>query len=138
MFDTRAYDGIVELVRGLREAGVRLAVATSKPEYYAVPIVAHLGLAEFFETVGGDELDGSLPTKGLVIDKVLRRLGHPDPDSVVMVGDRAHDVLGAREHGIGCIGAGWGYARPGELIRAGASPVCAHPRELFAVLDVAA
>ncbi len=138
LFDTSVYDGVRDVLVTLRAGGVRLAVATSKPEHYAGPIVEHLGLAEFFETVGGDELDGSLRTKALVIDKVLRRLGSPDPHDVVMVGDRAHDVQGAREHGIACVGAGWGYAMPGELERAGAAPICAEPRELIAALGLAA
>ncbi len=94
-----------------------MAVATSKPEHYAVPIVEHLGLAEFFETVGGDELDGSLANKALVIGQVLARLGSPDPAAVLMVGDRSHDVEGARAHGIAAIGAGWGYALAGGVGR---------------------
>lgn len=138
MFDTSAYAGVRDVLVRLRAADVRLAVATSKPEHYAVPIVEHLGLGEFFETVGGDELDGSLPTKALVIDKVLRRLGAPHPSDVVMIGDREHDVFGAREHGITCIGAGWGYAMPGELESAGATPICTHPAELLAALGMAA
>jgi phosphoglycolate phosphatase len=134
MYDTSAYDGVRDVLATLRASGARLAVATSKPEPYAAPIVEHLGLAAFFDTVGGDELDGSLPTKALVIDKVLRRLGGPAPADVVMVGDRAHDVLGARERGIACIGAGWGYGMPGELERAGADPICGQPRDLLEVL----
>jgi phosphoglycolate phosphatase len=138
MFDATVYDGIRDVLAMLHVSGVRLAVATSKPEPYAVPIIEHLGLTEFFETVGGDELDGSLPTKALVIEKVLRRMGSPDRSGVVMIGDRAHDVIGAREHGIACIGAGWGYGMPGELERAGADPVCADPHELLAALGMVA
>jgi phosphoglycolate phosphatase len=138
MFDTSVYDGIRDVLAMLHVSGVRLAVATSKPESYAIPIVEHLGLAEFFETVGGDELDGSLPTKALVIDKVLRRLGSPRSTGVIMIGDRAHDVIGAREHGIACVGAGWGYGLPGELEKAGAEPVCAEPREVLAALGMVA
>ena len=78
MFDTRVYDGVVDVLAALRTRGVRLAVATSKPEHYAVPIVEKLGLADYFETIGGDELDGSLGTKALVIGRVLGRLGDPD------------------------------------------------------------
>ncbi len=136
MFDTVAYDGVREVLASARSAGMRLAVATSKPEIYAVPVVKHLGLADFFETVGGDDPDGSLPSKALVIGKVLARLGEPDPRDVVMVGDREHDVYGAREHGLRCIGAGWGYGAPGELQRAGAEPVCPRPRDLLAVLGL--
>jgi phosphoglycolate phosphatase len=136
MYDTRPFEGIAEVVASLHRNGVRLAVATSKPEPYAVPIVEHLGLADLFETVGGDELDGSLPTKALVIAKVLRRLGDPAPSDVVMVGDRVHDVLGAREHGIDAVGAAWGYAVPGELESAGPVAICATPAVLGEWLSV--
>jgi phosphoglycolate phosphatase len=138
MFETTAYDGIDRVVAALRASGLRLAVATSKPEHYAVPIVEHLGLADAFVTVAGDELDGSLGTKALVIGKVLQRLGSPAPETVVMVGDREHDVVGARTHGIGCLGAGWGYGLPGELERAGATAICAWPADLLAALGLAA
>jgi phosphoglycolate phosphatase len=117
---------------------VVLAVATSKPEPFAIPIVEHLGFARYFATVGGDELDGSLRTKALVIEKVLRRLSLEPSDSVVMVGDRAHDVIGARSHGLRCVGAGWGYGMPGELAKAGADPICERPADLLAALGVAA
>jgi phosphoglycolate phosphatase len=131
MFDAVAYDGIPEVLQALRAAGTRLAVATSKPERFAVPIVERLGLAGFFETVAGDELDGSLGTKALVIGKALDRLGRPD--DVVMVGDRVHDVAGAAEHGIPCLGAAWGYGLPGELDDA--ARVCAAPSEVPVALE---
>lgn len=134
MFDTTVYAGVPELLAGLHAAGVQLAVATSKPEHYAVPIVEHLGLAEFFTTVGGDELDGSLGTKALVIGKVLARLGAPDPGTVLMVGDRSHDVHGARAHGIACVGAAWGYGLPGELSEARPATICASADDLTRVL----
>jgi phosphoglycolate phosphatase len=136
MFDTVAYDGIEDVLAAGARAGLRMAVATSKPEHYAVPIVEHLGLTRYFVTIGGDEPDGTLPTKALVIEKVLGRLGAVDPARVLMVGDREHDVYGAREHGITCVGAGWGYGLPGELAAAGADPICAAPRELLAALGL--
>ncbi len=79
MFDTVAYDGVVELLDSLAEAGVTLAVATSKPEYYAVPILEHLGLVERFKAIGGDTLDGTRGSKALVVGDVLARLGGPEP-----------------------------------------------------------
>jgi phosphoglycolate phosphatase len=138
MFDTSAYAGVRDVAEYLHGAGVTLAVATSKPESYAIPIVEHLGLTRFFATIGGDELDGSLRTKALVIEKVLGRLGVEPSADVVMVGDRAHDVIGARAHGLRCIGAGWGYGMPGELEKAGADPVCAAPADLLPALGLAA
>ncbi|MGN6610039.1 MAG: HAD-IA family hydrolase [Jatrophihabitans sp.] len=115
MYDTSPYPGVGTLLRALHADGVRVAVATSKPEHYAVPIVERLGYAPFFETVGGDDLHGTRRTKADVIAEVLRRLGHPEPDDVVMVGDRSHDVEGARAHHIRCVGVRWGYALEGEL-----------------------
>jgi phosphoglycolate phosphatase len=118
MFDTRVYDGMVDVLADLQARGVMLAVATSKPEAYAVPIVEHLGISGYFQAIGGDALDGSRETKAKVIASVLERLGSPDPAGVLMLGDRSHDVDGARAHGIACLGAGWGYGRPEELVHA--------------------
>jgi phosphoglycolate phosphatase len=137
MYDTAAFPGVVDLLDALRRDGRRLAVATSKPEKYAVPIVEHLGLADHFETIGGDDLTGSLRTKALVIAAVLERLGRPDPSHVVMIGDRSHDVLGAAEHGIAAIGVGWGYALPGELEQARPTRICQTPAEVADALGVA-
>lgn len=138
MFDTAVYAGVPETLAALRAGGVRLAVATSKSEFFAVPIVERLGLAEYFEIVGGDDLDGSRGTKALVVAHVLHQLGDPDPRSVLMVGDRKYDVHGARAHDIDCIGAGWGYALPGELEAAGAVTICARPSDLLAECGLAA
>ena len=136
MYDTTAYDGIRDALDAVRAAGLTMAVATSKPEAQAGPVVDRLGLGEYFVTVGGDLDDGSRGTKALVVGEVLRRLGDPSPDEVLMVGDREHDVFGAREHGVATVGAGWGYGGPGELEGAGARVVCASPRDLPAALGI--
>jgi phosphoglycolate phosphatase len=132
MFDTVAYPGVAELVAALRLRGIRLAVATSKPELYATRIVEHLGLGGAFETICGDTLDGARCSKAAVIGEALYRLGEPRPATVLMVGDRVQDVRGAAEHGIACLGAGWGYGTPLELAAARAS--FATPAALLAAL----
>ena len=116
--ESPAFPGVDALLRDLVDAGVTLAVATSKAQVYAETIVAERGWADLFATVCGDTLDRQRPTKADVVGEALRRLG--EPDGVVMVGDRLHDVVGARAHGIDCLGAGWGYAEPDELAQAGA------------------
>ena len=136
MYDSTAFPGVADLLAALQADGRTMAVATSKPEHYAIPIVTHLGLEEHFATIGGDDLDGSLRTKALVIDQVLTRLGRPDPASVVMIGDRSHDVVGAREHGVDAIAVRWGYGMPGELEDAGPAAICSTPAEVAALLGV--
>ena len=135
MFDTELYDGVLEVLDDLRAREVTLAVATSKPEFHARPVIQHLGLADYFATVAGDSRNYERRTKALVIAEALGRLGDPDPTTVLMVGDRKHDVEGAAAHGIAGIGAGWGYAQPGELVEAGAVEVFATPRDLLAAHD---
>jgi phosphoglycolate phosphatase len=126
------FDGIDALLRELAGAGVTLAVATSKAQVYAEKIVEYRGWTELFATVGGDTLDAARPTKADVVGEVLRRLG--GPKDAIMVGDRLHDVEGARVHGLDCLGVGWGYAAPGELEEAGALAVYPDPAALGAAL----
>ena len=135
LLQSPAFDGVDALLRDLAAAGTRTAVATSKAEVFAERIVGHRGWGDLFTTVCGDTLDRRRPTKAAVVGEALRRLGSPaGPGSVVMVGDRLHDVVGARTHGLDCLGAGWGYAAPGELEEAGAVAVFGQVGELQAAL----
>ena len=104
------FDGIPELLADLRDAGVRLAVATSKAEPTAQQILAHFALNGYFEVIAGASVDGSRATKADVVAHALAQL-EPLPDRVLMVGDRSHDVEGAAEHGIDTVVVGWGYGR---------------------------
>jgi phosphoglycolate phosphatase len=121
------YEGIDVMLRELAGRGLRLAVATSKQEAAAALIIEKHGWGELLTDVCGDTPAADRPTKAAVIGEALRRLG---TSSAVMVGDRSYDVAGAREHGLACVGADWGYAETGELFAAGAVAVCATPAEL--------
>ncbi|MEO9110834.1 MAG: HAD hydrolase-like protein [Jatrophihabitantaceae bacterium] len=135
MFDTTVFAGITDVLDAIQAAGIPMAVATSKPEFYAVSIVEHLGLAGYFTTIGGDVPEAT-GTKADVIGRVLNRMGKPDPGTVLMVGDRRHDVEGARAHGIDCIAVEWGYAVPGELPAANPRTIVATPIDLLACVEL--
>lgn len=128
-YENSVYDGIPAALEALRAAGCTLAVATSKAELYAHSILAHFGLSAMFTTVVGSELDGGRTRKAEVIAEVLRRLDRTAAGAV-MVGDRSHDVLGARAMGIPCVGALWGYGSAPELEAAGASALADAPHDL--------
>jgi phosphoglycolate phosphatase len=132
MLDADVYAGIPELLAGLRADGALLAVATSKPESFAVGILAHVGLLAEFASVHAASLDGRVRHKEQVVAAALA--AHLDGERPVLIGDRSHDVLGARAHGLPCIGAGWGPAPAGELVAAGAAVVAATPAEVPAAL----
>lgn len=130
MHDATVFEGITDVLHDLRAAGLRLLVATAKPEVFAVPICADLGLAPLVDGVFGAPLDESA-SKADVIARALASLPDaPDPAATLMVGDREHDVHGAAEHGVRCVGVTWGYAAPGELEAAGAVAVVATPGAL--------
>jgi phosphoglycolate phosphatase len=126
---TPVFPGIPALLERLRDDGMRLATATSKPEELARKIVAGTGLASHLDLVGGAEHASGRVGKAAVVGSVLGRL-HLDPtrDPVVLVGDRRHDVEGAAAHRVPTIGVTWGYAEPGEL--AGARLVVSDVDEL--------
>jgi phosphoglycolate phosphatase len=132
MLDAAVYPGIPELLAGLRDGGATLAVATSKPEPFAVRVLEHTGLRAAFAGVHGATLDGAVRHKDQVVGAALA--AHPDGARPVLVGDRSHDVLGAAAHGLPCIGAGWGPAPPGELLAAGAAAIAATPAEVAEAL----
>jgi phosphoglycolate phosphatase-like HAD superfamily hydrolase len=104
------YDGVIDLLADLHTAGVRLAIATSKAEPTARRILDHFGIADAFEVVAGASLDGTRASKADVVGHALGQLD-PLPERILMVGDRAHDVEGAAEHGIATVVVGWGYGQ---------------------------
>ena len=133
LYENRVYEGIPEALTALRDAGHRLAVATSKPTVFAERIVEHFGLARHLDLVVGATLHGSRRHKADVIAVVLQELAGLPADAV-MVGDREQDVRGARAHGMRSIGVRWGYAEDGELEGAGAGVLVRSPAELVEVL----
>jgi phosphoglycolate phosphatase len=132
MLEAAVYPGIRELLVRLRSDDAILAVATSKPEAFAVRILTHAGLFEAFASVHGATFDGTVRHKDQVVAAALAR--HPHGRDPVLVGDRAQDVLGAAAHGLPCIGAGWGPAEDGELEAAGAAGIAATPADVLAAL----
>jgi phosphoglycolate phosphatase len=134
LFETRLYDGIIEMLDALDAFGVALALATSKPQRTAERVLAHLGLSDRFRAVAGATYDASRRTKGAVIGHALGALGVGAGPHVVMVGDRHHDIDGAREHGIDTIAVGWGYGDADEHRAADAWARAEHPAEVVALV----
>ena len=130
IFENKVYEGMKETLRQLKEKGKRLMVATSKPEPFARRIIRHFGLASYFEYVAGMELDGGRGTKAEVIAYALQSCGIDDRGKTVMVGDREHDVIGAKKEGLDCIGVLYGFGSREELEKAGADWIIEKPEEL--------
>ncbi len=120
IFENYVYDGMEEVLKELKNQGRTLVVATSKPEPFARQIIEHFRLAQYFDYVAGMELDGRRATKAEVIRYALDACKITDRSQVLMVGDREHDVIGAKAAGIDCLGILYGFGTREELTRAGA------------------
>ena len=128
IYENAVYDGVPEMLDSLCKAGYTLAVATSKPEAFAEQILARFDLAKYFTVIAGASMDGT--TKPVVIRQALSRLATEPSDRVLMVGDREHDVLGAKEVGIDSLGVLYGYGDEEELRGAGADHIARTPSEI--------
>jgi phosphoglycolate phosphatase len=109
-------------------------VATAKPTVFARRIINHFGLAKYFRSVDGSELDGTRQNKGELIAHILKRDAIA-PGEAIMIGDRQHDIIGARRNGVAGLGVLWGYGSREELEMAGAEACIASPKELPEIMS---
>lgn len=125
-FENEVYPGIPEMLAKLKEKGVILAVASSKPEVFVNEILEHFDLLKYFDIVVGSLLNETRTRKEEVLDEALRQLGveykifseeekKKLKSEVAMVGDRKFDVASASKMNLTAVGVRFGYAEPGEL-----------------------
>lgn len=121
LLENEVYDGIASLLKNLCDKEKRLIVATSKPQKFTDRIMAHFALDQYFEFVAGSNMDGTRSKKAEVIEYALQKCQITDKTKVVMVGDRMHDIIGAKAVGIDSVGVEYGYGDYDELNDAGAN-----------------
>lgn len=118
----------------MKAAGKRLFVATSKPEVYARRIIEHFDLDQYFEYVAGMELDGGRGSKAEVIGYLIDTCRMQDKKRILMIGDREHDVLGAKQEGLDCMGVLYGFGNREELEKAGAVYIAGTPEDIAGII----
>ncbi|MGN0464840.1 MAG: HAD family hydrolase [Lachnospiraceae bacterium] len=135
MFENIVYDGIEEMLKNIKESGKKILMATSKPEKFAKQILEYFKLDKYFDYVAGATMDEKRVRKAEVISYALSNYQIQSLEEVLMVGDRKHDVLGAKEVGIDCVGVLYGYGDREELEKAGADYIVETVEELAAFLQ---
>ena len=120
-YECYVFDGVPEMLQALLEKGYRLCIATSKLESYAKAMLDRLGIGCYFEQVIGATPDEAISTKDEVIEASLVRMGITDRQRALMIGDRKHDVLGAKKCGLDSFGVYMGCAEESEHEAAGAT-----------------
>jgi len=129
-YENEVYDGIKDMLTQMRETGIVLAVASSKPEVFVIDILKHFELYEYFDVVVGSLLNETRTKKEEVIEEAFNRLGLVCADENssdeyreklkaenAMVGDRKFDIIGAKTFGLTAVGVEYGYAEEGELLK---------------------
>lgn len=131
-YENYPYPGIEQLLKQLKDDGHALYIATSKLESTAVDVLEHFGLAHYFTRICGASADEVRSSKSQVIEYLIQCSGHPE--HMVMVGDAAYDVIGAKPHGIETVGVSWGYGNIQEMQNAGAVAIAHTTEELYHLL----
>lgn len=130
IFECAPYDGVPDLLRGLKAAGKSLYVATSKPQPFAERILEHFDLARYFAKVCGSDMDERRSDKALIIADALSGI---DKGRALMVGDRHYDIAGAKANGIRSCGVCFGFGSREELEEAGADFIVQRAEEIAAL-----
>lgn len=130
IFENSVYEGIPTLLADLQSRGYKLVLATSKPEEFAKRIMEHFDLAKYFYFIGGSDMGETRSSKTAVIEYVMENCGIAEPEKCIMVGDREHDVIGAKACGINCVGVLFGYGSRKELEKANAAYIVDTVEEL--------
>ena len=132
VYENELFDGVINLLKTLKDSGKKLALATSKPHVFAREVLKSFNLTEFFDILVGAEFDGTRNDKADVIEEVLRQAG--EYKNPIMIGDRKHDVEGARKNGVDFIGVSFGFAPEGEFKEFGVDKVADNFKELLEFL----
>ena len=133
LYENEVYEGVEELLKTLKQNGKRLIVATSKPDEFAVEILKHFHLDHYFDFIAGATMDEKRTKKADVIAYALEQCKITDKASAIMIGDREHDVLGAKQVGLDSIGVLYGYGNYEELKNAGATYIVENPEEILKI-----
>ena len=115
LYENRMFAGVPSLLDALQAQGRMLYIATSKPTVFAEEIARHFGFDRYFKRIYGSELDGTRTNKVELLAHLLESEGLA-PGSALMIGDRKHDLIGARSNGVQAVAVGYGFGSREELL----------------------
>lgn len=134
IFENSLYDGVVDVLEDLKKNNKTIILATSKPEVYAKQILEYFKVDKYFTFAAGSDFEETRVKKGEVIKYALEEAKISDLSKVVMVGDREHDIIGAKENNIKSIGVLYGYGDVVELTQARAEYIAKTPKEILNIV----
>ena len=134
LYENVVYENFEDILIALKEQNKSLIIATSKPTVFAEKILEHFNLKKYFDFIAGSNLDNTRTKKADVISYALEQQGLTETSEIIMIGDREHDVIGAKALGIESIGVLHGYGSYEELSNSGANYIVKDVKELKSLL----
>ncbi|MBO7319084.1 MAG: HAD-IA family hydrolase [Clostridia bacterium] len=132
IYESKVYDGMIELINALKENNIKVGIASSKPERLIYAVADYLEITDMFDAIVGVKSDNSKhSSKAGLITQAMEEMGATDKDKVLMVGDRMFDIDGAHEAGIKCCGALWGFGNEEEFRAHNAKFIVSTPLEII-------
>ncbi len=135
MFENELYPEVMELLSELQSSSCKLVVATSKPTVFAEEILTYFKIDAFFDMVVGSYLDGTRSAKTEIIEAVMEEFKDFYKSDFVMIGDRKHDIVGAKNVGIDSVGVTYGYGTMEELLQVNPTYIVHSVKELREILE---
>ncbi len=131
IYENKVYPEVKDMLEALKSNGKVILLATSKPEVFAREILRYFDLAKYFDFIAGATFDSSRNSKDKVIEYALKEGDIVDLENAVMIGDRYHDIEGAKKNGLKSIGALYGFGSREELVAYKADYLINSPKELL-------
>lgn len=120
IYELDLYDGIIPLMERLRENGIKIGIASSKPQNFLIKIVDFLKIADIVDFISAPSADDTPQSKASLINNAAQAL-NISKDKILMVGDRYFDIDGANGAGVESVGVTFGYGSEEELKKSGAT-----------------
>jgi phosphoglycolate phosphatase len=134
MYENTIYPDIPDALHSIRNTGVKLMLATSKPEIYARKILEFMNIIKYFDSVYGSSLDGHLSDKTHLVGHIAAS-ENLVPAQTMIAGDRKHDIIGGRANGIMTAAVTWGYGTLKELQDEKPDFIVDTPGELVSLIE---
>jgi len=128
--ENKLYEGLKELIIDLANNNINVILATAKPQVFSEQILENFGMKQYFRFISGATLDSSRNKKGDIIKYAIQNLEPINLEECIMVGDRKHDITGAKENNMKSIGVTYGFGSEEELKEAGANYIAHNAEEL--------
>lgn len=128
---SQLYDGIVDVLTKLKNAGYVLSIASSKYQPHAISSLERFGLTHLFDAVYGQTENRGF--KAEVLRQLIADNGW-DKHLCIMIGDTPYDIDGAHQNGIDAMAVTYGFGKTDELLASNPQLIAHSPEEIFQLL----